>query len=177
MFPVAELPFLAECEILGEIELQIWASQDRQDGPDHKMRCQHSHEHDAGAAAGEPDQPVEEAVGCRSRASGLGHGISELLLSWPVAANGLSLTDRGLQADHAGEPLCDRLLAIRGASERAWPLRPSSLNHPSNIRKAVVLMTNRNDVIGVGPDQPNIVQLVRLSRLQLHGGHVAIVLL
>jgi len=31
MLPVAELPFFAEREILGEIELQIWAGQDRQE--------------------------------------------------------------------------------------------------------------------------------------------------
>src|SRR5262245_13046919 len=88
MLPVAELPFLAEREILGEIELQIWASQDWQDGPDHQMRCQYRHEHDAGSAAGVPDQPVKEAVGCRSRASGLGHGVSALPRSgrWRQAA-------------------------------------------------------------------------------------------
>src|SRR5262245_3407939 len=43
-------------------------------------------------------------------------------------------------------------LAFRGASERACTPEPSFLNHPPNIRKAVVLMTNRNNVIGLGPD-------------------------
>src|SRR5262245_14826155 len=175
MLPVAELPFLAECEVLGEIELQIWASQDRQDGPDHKMRCQHGHEHDVGAAAGEPDKPVEEAVGCRSRASGLYHEISELLPLLPVAASGPSLTESGLQVDQADASLRPAI-CTSGTLECARPPRPSSLDRPSNIRKTVVLMTNRNDVIAVGPDESDIVQLVRLPRLQLHGGHVAVVL-
>jgi hypothetical protein len=41
MLPVAELPFLAERQILGEIELQIAAHDERQRGPDSEMEGQH----------------------------------------------------------------------------------------------------------------------------------------
>src|SRR5206468_9440008 len=60
MLPVAELPFLAEREILDEIELQVRAGEDRQDGPDREMQRQHAEQHGAGSPARESDEPVEE---------------------------------------------------------------------------------------------------------------------
>src|SRR4051794_3005572 len=63
MFPIAELPFLAERQVLGEIELQVWADEDRQHRPDQQVQRQDPGEHRARCLSDKPDRPVWPDVG------------------------------------------------------------------------------------------------------------------
>jgi hypothetical protein len=67
MLPIAELPFLAEGEVLGEVELQIGADEDGQHGPDEEMSAQDHAERRARLAARIVDDRCETATTGRRR--------------------------------------------------------------------------------------------------------------
>ena len=56
MLPIAELPFLAQSKVLGEIELQVGADEDRQHRPHQKVQSEHHSQDPAGPAPRMVDQ-------------------------------------------------------------------------------------------------------------------------
>ena len=66
VLPVAELPFLAEREILGEVELQVAGDRNRQQGPDEQMQTKHCRQDPAGRGSRQAQDGGRD-VACSTR--------------------------------------------------------------------------------------------------------------